>query len=433
LGWFATSYGATLLGYFGLNSIASRMLGPAQFGYFAIALSATSFMGQIALVGANRSGLRDAARMQSNDPALLERLRGASRAVSVVTLPTAGALSGSLTWFLQPDAGWWERAQICFCVGALVVLSGQLKLWAGYLRGFGHIRLASLLEGRSGGAAAAVIQAMLLLLLLVTEPTAGLAAALVMAALGYLIPVLFAWRTAGHHWHTASQPWRLRAHARGVISRDWRFASAQMSGYLHSNLELLMAGVLLPSTATSLFGAADRLVVLLAVPLTTLTIVFSPVVARLSDSDPELTERLLRTGATMATVVTAIAWVPMLLFPGPLLAIVYGHAYRPAALALSILTLGYLANVATGLTVTALSMTDNEGSLASVMWLGLVLRLCLAIPAALLFGVLGLAISEATASVVTILVIWRRSVALTGLNTHLTLRPNVRLLLRTTS
>lgn len=433
LGWFLVSYGATLLGYFGMNSIGSRMLGPTQFGYFAIALSATNFMGQIALGGANRSGLRDAARMTSPDGPLLERLRGASRAVSVITLPTVGALCGSVTLFLVPESDWWKRAELGLCVGSLIVLSGQLKLWAAYLRGFGHIRLASLLEGRSGGGAAAIIQSVLLLVLLLTVPTAGLAAALTTAALGYLFPVLFAWRTAARYWPKGSQPWRLRTHARGVISRDWRFASAQMSGYLHSNLELLMAGLILPATATSLFGAADRLVVLLAVPLTTLAVVFSPVVARLSLGDPALTEKLLRTGATLATAVTAFAWVPMLLIPGPLLSIVYGNAYRSAGPALSILTVGYLANVATGLTVTTLSMTGNEGSLASIMWLGLLVRFCLAIPAALLFGVTGLAVSEATASLVTILATWQRSRVLTGLNTHVTLRPNVLLLLRTTS
>ena len=243
----------------------------------------------------------------------------------------------------------------------------------------------------------------------------------------------FAWRTTARYWPKASQPWHLRTHARGVISRDWRFASAQTSGYLHSNLELLVAGVILPSTATSLFGAADRLVVLLAVPLTTLAVVFSPVVARLSSADPALTQTLLRTGATLATAVTAFAWVPMLFFPGQLLSIVYGHDYRSAGPALSILTVGYLANVATGLTVTTLSMTGNEGSLASIMWLGLLLRFCLAIPAALLFGVIGLAVTETTASVVTILATWQRSRVLTGLNTHVTLRPNLRLLLRITS
>lgn len=429
--WFVLSYCVTLIGYLGVNSISSRMLGRAEFGYFAVALSITTLIGQAGLIGAHRSGLRDAARLEGHDPEMLGMLRNTSRAVGLVTLPFAGAVSGVATWFLVSSEQAATRASLSVAVGMLVLLSGELKLWASYLRGFGRIRLASIFEGRSGGAAVAVIQSGLLLALFLIAPSPGLPAAISVAVLGYLLPVLVAWRFVSRQWAGLHQPWSLRASAHRLLTRDWRFVSAQMSGYVHSNLELWIAGLLLPATATSLFSAADRLVLLLAVPLTTLQLVFAPVVARLGTKDPAVTQSLLRTGATLATVITAVGWIPMLVFPHRLLSIVYGSAFGDAGLALAILTVGYLANAVTGLAVTALAMMDQEGPLATVLWWSALMRLCLAIPAALLFGFEGLAASESIASLLTVAAAWQRTRALTGINTLMTLRPSVRLLLRT--
>ena len=65
--WFTGSYGVALIGYVLINAIASRMLGRQDFGYFVIAITATTLIGQIGLLGVHRSGLREAARLELTD------------------------------------------------------------------------------------------------------------------------------------------------------------------------------------------------------------------------------------------------------------------------------------------------------------------------------------------------------------------------------
>lgn len=73
--WFATSYAVAMLGYLVVNAAASRLLGRTDYGYFVIALTATTLIGQIGLLGVHRSGLREAARLEMTDDEGLRDLR----------------------------------------------------------------------------------------------------------------------------------------------------------------------------------------------------------------------------------------------------------------------------------------------------------------------------------------------------------------------
>jgi O-antigen/teichoic acid export membrane protein len=429
--WFIGMYAVALVGYMAINAIASRLLGPHQFGYFVIVVSVTTLIGQLGLIGTHRAGLREAARLQSGDQEQIEGLRRGMRAVSLVTLPATGLLAGAVTWSVSGSLPQQQRFAISAAVLLLVFLSGQQRLLASYLRGLGHIRFATLLEGRSGGAAVSIAQALSLLAVWAWAPGLGLVGAVSAVALGYLPPLWPAWRMAVAHWAHFRTPWNITADTHMVLTRNWRFASAQLGSYVNSNLELWIAGLLLSSVETSHFGAADRLVLLLVIPMTSLQVVFSPMVARLAGSDPEGTERLLRTGATLATLVTSGLWVPMLIFPKNLLGVVYGPGFGTAGTVLMILTLGYIANVLTGNSSTVLSMTDREAAVASFNWCAVVSRVAIGIPAGLLLGIEGLAISESLVSTGLSLALWRYARARTGIGTHVTLRPSLALVRRT--
>src|SRR5215213_9080829 len=89
IAWFVGCYALTLAGYLGVNGIAGRTLGPADFGWFAIALSLTAFVGQTVLVGSHRAALRSAARIIDDDAPVRLALRETSRAASAVALPVS--------------------------------------------------------------------------------------------------------------------------------------------------------------------------------------------------------------------------------------------------------------------------------------------------------------------------------------------------------
>lgn len=434
--WFAGSYGVALLGYVVLNAAAGRWLGPSQFGYFVVALTVTGVLATLGLVGSHRSGLREAARLRDGASVeALTELRLGVRAVALTTLPLTAVLSGVVAWFVAGALPTGQRAGLSLAIAALVILGGHQKLWANYLRGFGHVRLASLLEGRSGGAWVATMQALLVIGVWLAFPEWGLAGALAAVAAGYLVPIGWARRVVYRRWSEIRVRPRLFADLRHTVRRDWRFASVQVAVFLNAAVEVWIAGLLLTDVQTSMFTAGQRLAMLLVLPMTSLQVVFSPVISRLSASTADdrvhRMERLLRTGASLALAVTVVIWLPMAVAPGAILGLVFGPGFEAAATALLVLSAGYLVNVLMGLAGLTLSMSGREGVAARVQWAGVLLRPVVGVPAALYAGVLGLAVSTAAVSVLVFVTMWVATKRVTGVATHVTLRPDLRLLRKT--
>lgn len=427
--WFAASYGIAVLGYLGVNAAVSRLVGISDFGLFVVIINATILLGQFGLMGVHRSGLREAARLDSDDVERLAELRAGVAAVTTLALPLMTVGTGVVTWFLIDDYDAESRLWIALLTGALVYLTGQQRLCANFLRGLGHVRVAGLLEGRSGGAFVAVSQTAVVLLVLLIWPRSGLVGALAGVTVGFAAPILLARGFLARRWaHTERQPGRWR-NLKKVVRRDWKFAVAQSGSYANSSLELWLAAALLTPVATSMFGASYRLAHLLAIPLTSLQVVFSPAIARMSvQTDRGQLQHLLRTGSSLATGISAVLWLPIALFPAAILALVFGADFKTAAPVLVILASGYLAKATCGLSAVTLSMSHQEGWVALVTWVGLALRVVLGVTAALLWGVIGLAASSVIAMLFTNLLMWWQVRRRVGISTHVTLRPRLRLL-----
>lgn len=430
--WFAISYGVAIGGYLLLNASASRLLSPALFGYFIVAMTTSTVIGQLGLMGVHRAGLREASKLAEGDDEGLLLLRRGVRAVLVLALPVASVVSGAVVYALADGYATSTRLLMAFGMAFMVMLSAQQKLWANYLRGFGDVRFASLLEGRSGGALVASLQAIGLLVVLRWWPEADLGVALAIVAVGFALPVLGAARRVTRRWRHVRPRGNVFADFGLVLRRDWRFATNQVAAYLNATVEIWIAGLLLSSIDTSLYSAAQRLALLLAIPLTSVQVVFAPVCARMiAGGEMDKLQRLLRTGATLAAVVTSVVWVPMLIAPEPLLSLVYGGGFDGAATVLLMLTVGSMANVLSGLCGTALTMSRHEGSVAAVQVVACVIRIAVASTAAVIWGLEGLGAAAAIVTVLMYLALWRLARVRLGLRTELTLRPRLGLVRRT--
>jgi O-antigen/teichoic acid export membrane protein len=431
--WFVAAYGVAIVGYLALNAIASRFLGRSSFGYFVVAVTVTSVIGQFSLVGVHRAGLREAARLHGDDvDEELAKLRLGVRAVCLVSLPMAGLVSGVVAWVLLGINGAQHRLAESIAVVALVILSGHQMLWGNYLRGFGQIKFASLMEGRSGGALVAVLQSFFLALTWLFIPEAGLTGALVAVTLGYLLPVLAAYWKVSRRWATVTAHPSLWRDLREVVDRDWRFASGNLASYLNANLELWMAGLLLSGGQTSIFSASQRLSLLLVTPITSLQVVFSPAIARSGMSiDTKRLEDLVRTGATLAAIPMLLVCLPILLAPRAVLGAVFGSSYSAGWVVLLFLTVGCIVNVLTGLCGATLSMTHREGVVATIQWIGVAVRLVLGVAAAMRLGFNGLGFSAGMVTAGIWVALWIAAWRRVGVRTHLTLRPKLSILRNT--
>ncbi|MGH8794131.1 MAG: lipopolysaccharide biosynthesis protein, partial [Stackebrandtia sp.] len=190
--------------------------------------------------------------------------------------------------------------------------------------------------------------------------------------------------------------------------------------------------LVLAAAAGSQFASAMRVVLLLVIPLTSLQIVFSPVISRMYAAGKTQTlERLLRSASTATFGLTALLLLPMILTPELVLGTVFGEEFRGAALALTIVSLGMAAQVCCGMCAPALAMTSEEGIVARVHMTAVVARVVLCTAGALVGGMLGLAVCSAVVTAAVFATLWWQARRRLGIWTHPTLRPDLRLILRT--
>lgn len=424
--YFVPSYALAIVGYLAVNVIAARMLGTSGFGYLVVLMTVAGLVAQLALLGIHRAGLREAARAE--DTQTLVALRRQFRAILVVPLPAASALTALVVWLLDPGLSGMLTAVLA---GILVYQSGYQTLSANFLRGLGHIRTASLLSGRSGGALVAVVQAVGVGLVAWVAPDSGLAGVLLGICAGYLLPLCFVWWELDRSWPAATGPHHTFRELRTVMGRDWRFTLSQSGGYLNSTVELWLGGALLTAGQTSLFAAAQRLARLLVIPATSLATVFAPAIARLTARDERARlQTLVRTAATMATAFCAVLWLPMVVAPELVLRGVFGERFTDAAPALVLIATAYLLNSVSGMSGKTLSMSHHEGDLALITWVVVTLRVASGVVCAYLWGITGLAASSLALSAVFYLVNWLAVRRRLSISTHATLRPNLRILAR---
>ncbi len=425
--YFVPSYFLSIGSFLGLNIVAARMLGTSDFGYFAVLVNLTTLVGQLALMGVHRAGLREAASADSLET--LGHLRRGVRAVLLIPLPiAAAATAGGILLWRGSDARGIATAALS---GLLVFFAGYQKVSANFLRGLGHVRAASMLTGRSGGALIVLAQALCVLLVAWLAPDSGLPGVLAGTAAGFLMPLAWSWwmlRRSMPHGEGPNRTWQ---DLRSVVKRDWRFAVSQTGGFLNSTVELWVAGAVLTAGATSLYAASLRIGSLLLVPSTALQVVFSPALARLAKKeDRRQLEALVRTAATVASAVCGVLWLPILVAPGLILSIVFGAGFKAAAPALMFLTTGYLLNSISGLSATTLSMAHHEGDVAVINWCGVAARVASGAMCSVIWGVTGLAASSMVIATLHYSASWLAARRRLSISTHATLRPRLSLLSR---
>ena len=425
--YFVQSYLLAIVGYLAVSVLAARILGTSQFGYYIALVTAANFIGQFALMGVHRSGLREASKANSSEA--LNGLRRGVRAVLLVPLPAASlATAGVVLVYGGNDA---ESIATATLTGMLVFAAGYQKVSANFLRGLGHLRAATLVTGRSGGALVALGQAPALLLVLLLVPDWGLAGVLACTLFGYLLPLLWAW------WllHKSLPHDGVRSHTmrdlRGVLKRDWRFQFSQTGGFLNSTVELWLAGAVLSASGLSLFAGAQRIGHLMVIPSTSLSVVFSPALARLANKDEHgHFEKLVRTAATVSASATALLWIPIMLVPGFILTLILGEGFAAAAPALMFIATGFMLNSISGMSATTLSMSHHEGDVAVINWCAVALRVVSGLVCAHFWGLTGLAASSAGVATLFYLATWSAARWRLSISTQATLHPDLGLLRR---
>jgi O-antigen/teichoic acid export membrane protein len=178
-------------------------------------------------------------------------------------------------------------------------------------------------------------------------------------------------------------------------------------------------GAFLPQGELALYGAANRLVSLVTMPLAIVTAITPPLIAEMySQGNREDLEHALRNTATLTGIPAFLASMVCIFFASPILGLVYGTYYREGAMVLALLSIGLFTIVLSGNSGIVLAYTGHQKMLMvitiAVSTVTLIAMLATVEP----YGIVGVAISRTAGIVlqngIVLLVVKRK----TGMWTH---------------
>jgi O-antigen/teichoic acid export membrane protein len=182
-------------------------------------------------------------------------------------------------------------------------------------------------------------------------------------------------------------------------------------------------GAFLPQEELALYGAANRLVSMVTMPMVIVTAVVPPLMAEMySQGNREDLERALRAMATLTGIPALLASVGCIFFAGPILGLVYGSYYREAAVVLALLSIGLLFSVLAGSCGIVLSYTGHQKTQMVITIATSAATLVAMLATAEPYGIAGVAVSRTAGQVlqngIVLLVVKQK----TGMWTHVGFR-----------
>ena len=430
--------GKMLVALTGLASSAllARLLTPQALGTYFLAYSILNVGTSLAALGLTGTVVRLVAQNMGLN--LFGRVR---RVISIVVgVGTLGALGLGLVYLLFGD----DLARIVFGVPALAAITGLVAGWIvvgtlqGVLgetfRGFHDVRLATILGGQTTGAATGLATVALLtaslFLVWMANGQATVATVVLLAICSGAVNTLVAgWLL--HRKVTNLPPPTTdeggepdpKKVLREVLSISLPLLVVTLVMMVRTNGDVWILGAFLPQEQLALYGAANRLVNMVTMPMVIVTAVAPPLIAEMySQGKREDLEHTLRSMATLTGIPAWLASMGCIFFAGPILGLVYGNYYREGAVVLALLSVGLFASVCAGSCGIVLSYTGHQKTLMVITIASSAATLIAMLATVEPYGIVGVATSRMAGQIlqngVVLLMVKQR----TGMWTHVRLR-----------
>jgi O-antigen/teichoic acid export membrane protein len=430
--------GKILIALTGLISSAllARLLTPQALGTYFLAYSILSVGTALADLGLSRTVVRLVAEGMG-----LSHFGRVRRVIGVVlSVGTLGALGVGFAYLLFGG----DLAKAVFNAPALAAITGLVAGWimvvtlqgllAETFRGFHDIRLATILGGQTTGAASGVATMALLtaslFLLWLVNGQATLATVVLLAICSGAVNTLVAgWllhrRVTRLYPQTADEGRKAdpKKVLREVLSISLPLLIVTLVMMVRTNGDIWALGAFLPQGELALYGAANRLVSMVTMPMAIVTAVAPPLIAEMySQGNREDLEHALRGMATLTGIPAWLASMGCIFFAGPILGLVYGNYYREGAVVLALLSIGLFASVCAGSCGIVLAYTGHQKTLMVITIATSAASLIAMLATVEPYGIAGVAMSKTAGQVlqngIVLLVVKQK----TGMWTHVGFR-----------
>jgi O-antigen/teichoic acid export membrane protein len=418
------------------NGVLARLLTKQEFGVYFLAFSIISLGAVIGSLGLPKTVLRFVAENMT-----LGQPGRARRAIyTALGLGVLGALCISLAYLcIVGDL----VSRYLFHSSALVAIIGLTAGWmaisamqeimAETFRGFHDIRMATLFGGlATGGKSAGLIMRIMLLACLAllglmsgwdTDLRTVMLASIGSGAASSLLAALFLHKRISS---LGTQGMENPIRAGDELRDAFPILIISLTSFiLLSAADLWILGIFRSDAEVAVYGAASRLVALIAMPLLLTNLVLPPIIAEMyaQGRTAEL-EGTLRSFSTLSGVPSLLVLIVFMLLGGPILGVVYGSGYQSAAMVLVLLSAGKLAAVWAGSCGAVLQFTGHQGSMLRVNLLTSPLFIIGALLVVRDYGPIGIASMTAAITVLqnaALVLVAKRK---TGIWTHVSLSPS---------
>jgi len=407
-----------------INALLARVLSPQDLGAYFLAFSIISVGSVAGWLGLDQAGVRFVAVSLG-----LGEYRRARRAVGKVVrfgligavgagaiyLAVGGLVGGRL--FHSP-----ALAAVTGLVAAWISVTSLQSLLAATFRGFHDIRLATVFGASISGIGLlpGALMVLSLGLVLVLEGSATLALVLLLAILSGLATAL----TAG--WMLARKTATLPASGGSSVGSSemlgvaWPLLVTNLTLFVITQVDLWILGAFRTPEEVAVYGAAARVVLLVAMPLQIMNAVIPPIIAEMyAQGTRRDLERTLRPMATLAGIPALLVLLGFVFFGGPILGLVYGGYYGAGAPVLVLLSAGQLVSVWVGSCAITLAMTGHQALLMGVTLLCGVATVLAGLALVGGYGPEGVAVAAAGGLALQNLLLWLAARHATGIWTHL--------------
>jgi O-antigen/teichoic acid export membrane protein len=369
--WALAGRVGVVLSQLAVNALLARLLSPQDLGAYFLAFSVISFGSVAGWLGLDQAGVRFVAESLG-----LGEYRRARRTVGKVVRFGLLGTSGVGLAYLLVGGLIGERlfhsptlVAVTGLVAAWMVVTSLQSLLAATFRGFHDIRLATVFGASVSGLGLlpGALMVLSLGIVLLFEGSTSLALVLLLAILSGLTSAL----TAGWMLHrkTAALPARGENDVRSseILQVAWPLLVTNLTLFAITQVDIWILGAFRPPEEVAVYGAAARVVLLVAMPLQIMNAVVPPLIAEMyAQGRMRALERTLRPMATLAGIPALLVLLGFVLLGGPLLGLVYGGYYSAGATVLVLLSVGQLVSVWVGSCALTLAMTGHQSLLMGI-------------------------------------------------------------------
>lgn len=362
----------------GSNVVLARVTSPADFGLYFILASLLTFATLVAMFGLNTGLVRFVS--ESIGAGHVGQVKLIIRRGSL--LAGAALIAGGLAcWvFVQvwgsqlfeiPDA-----AKIAPLLAISVVAWGVIQLCAALLRSFHDSRWSILLTGQFGGPLCNSLFVILIVAIYLWQPV-SLLAAVACSALSLCVIMPLAVKaivSIGRRRLVELEKPQASSSPTGLPWSTFLWICVplmltQCLSYVTGQADIWIGGATVSHEDMALYGAARRLMLIIGIPmqLVNLTVIASIAELRAQNKHQEL-QRILRSAATMAAIPALLVSIPILVFAGPILWVLFGPFYAGGANLLRVLCIGQIIFVCVGAAELTLMMSGQQ---MKALWVNL--------------------------------------------------------------